>query len=479
MHYLDMSLKEIHQALCDKKISVTDLVEESLKRAHQLQESSNAFVTILDQQARAIANELDKQEIDKNLFFGIPIAIKDNFSTKDILSSGSSNILNNYVPIFESQATDLLKKAHSINIAKTVLDELAMGGSGCSGNTGIVKNPLDSRRLIGGSSAGSCAAVVANVVPFALGSDTGDSIRKPASFGGIVGFKPTWGRISRYGLYPFAPSLDTVGFFTRNVKDSAYAFDILNGYDTKDMTSSTREKEQIYPFIDGNVSGKKIAVLKEIYQTISDPIVKEKFDQFIKQCQSIGLQVDLVSIDKKLYDTIYATYMVLSCAEATSNNANLDGINFGNTQDGNSIDEVVINTRTKGFSELIKRRFILGSYILSKENQEKMFIKAKKIRRLIVNDVLRILDTYDVIMLPASGNVAPLIEGDNVDRLSDEYLLLENHMAIGNFGGLPSITIPCIQKDGLPIGMNLTGKPYQDKEVFNIAYAIEQMLGGK
>jgi len=392
MHYLDMSLKEIHQALCDKKISVTDLVEESLKRAHQLQESSNAFVTILDQQARSIANELDKQEIDKNLFFGIPIAIKDNFSTKDILSSGSSNILNNYVPIFESQATDLLKKSHSINIAKTVLDELAMGGSGCSGNTGIVKNPLDSRRLIGGSSAGSCAAVVANVVPFALGSDTGDSIRKPASFGGIVGFKPTWGRISRYGLYPFAPSLDTVGFFTRNVKDSAYAFDILNGYDTKDMTSSTKEKEQIYPFIDGNVSGKKIAVLKEIYQTISDPIVKEKFDQFIKQCQSIGLQVDLVSIDKKLYDTIYATYMVLSCAEATSNNANLDGINFGNTQDGNSIDEVVINTRTKGFSELIKRRFILGSYILSKENQEKMFIKAKKIRRLIVNDILRILD---------------------------------------------------------------------------------------
>ncbi len=479
MHYLDMSLKEIHQALCDKKISVTDLVEESLKRAHQLQESSNAFVTILDQQARSIANELDKQEIDKNLFFGIPIAIKDNFSTKDILSSGSSNILNNYVPIFESQATDLLKKSHSINIAKTVLDELAMGGSGCSGNTGIVKNPLDSRRLIGGSSAGSCAAVVANVVPFALGSDTGDSIRKPASFGGIVGFKPTWGRISRYGLYPFAPSLDTVGFFTRNVKDSAYAFDILNGYDTKDMTSSTKEKEQIYPFIDGNVSGKKIAVLKEIYQTISDPIVKEKFDQFIKQCQSIGLQVDLVSIDKKLYDTIYATYMVLSCAEATSNNANLDGINFGNTQDGNSIDEVVINTRTKGFSELIKRRFILGSYILSKENQEKMFIKAKKIRRLIVNDILRILDTYDVIMLPASGNVAPLIEGDNVDRLSDEYLLLENHMAIGNFGGLPSITIPCIQKDGLPIGMNLTGKPYQDKEVFNIAYAMEQMLGGK
>ena len=478
MHYLDLGLKEIHQALLNHQVSVEDLVKESLNRAKNLQTKSNAFVTLLEESSLFLAKEYNHQIDEKQLFYGIPVAIKDNFSTKGILSSGSSNILNNYVPIFESTATQKLIDAKTICIGKTVLDELAMGGSGCTGNTGIVKNPLDTTRLIGGSSAGSCAAVVANVVPFALGSDTGDSVRKPASFGGIVGFKPTWGRISRYGLYSFAPSLDTVAFFTRNVLDSAYAYDILNGYDNKDFTSSMKEKEQIYPNIQGDVKGKKIAVLKEIYETISNLEVKKKFDHFFDQCKTIGIQVDLISINKKLYDTIYSTYMILSCAEATSNNANLDGINFGNVQPGKSVDEVVIHTRTKGFSELIKRRFILGSYILSKENQEKLFIEAKKLRRLIVDDVKRILKDYDAIMLPASGDVAPLIEGEEKDRLSDEYLLLENHMAIGNFGGFPSITIPCIEINHLPIGINITAESFHDQDLLNIAYAMEQMLGG-
>ena len=479
MHILDLGLQQIHQALLDKKITIEELVQESLKRAKELQKETNAFVTILEKDALAQAKAYQQNLSKDNLFYGIPIAIKDNFSTQGILSTGSSNILKNYVPIFESTVTQKLKDAHAINIGKTVLDELAMGGSGCTGNTGIVKNPLDPKRLIGGSSAGSCAAVAAHVVPFALGSDTGDSVRKPASFGGVVGFKPTLGRLSRYGLFSFAPSLDTVAYFTYTVKDSAYAFDLLSGYDSKDFTSSNRPKENIYPTIDGKVQGKKIAILKEIYETISNPKVKEKFDAFIKQCASIGLQVDFVSIDKKLYNTIYPTYMILSCAEATSNNANLDGINFGNTQSGNSVDEVVVHTRTKGFSELIKRRFVLGSYILSKENQEKLFIKAKKLRRLIVEDMNRIFKEYDVVMLPASKDVAPFIEGENLDRLSDEYLLLENHMAIGNFGGFPSITIPCIQINGLPIGMNFTAAAYQDQKLLNIAYAIEQMLGGK
>lgn len=478
MHYLDLSLEEIHQALMNHQVTVEELVKESLNRAKKLQKESNAFVTILEKEALLQAQNYQKTIDADNLFYGIPIAIKDNFSTLNIKSTGSSNILNNYVPIFESTVTQKLKDAKTINIGKTVLDELAMGGSGCTGNTGVVKNPLDFNRLIGGSSAGSCAAVAAHVVPFALGSDTGDSVRKPASFGGIVGFKPTWGKLSRYGLFSFAPSLDTVAYFTRNVKDSAYAFDLLNGYDNKDFTSCNRQSEKIYKTIDGNVKGKKIAILKEIYETISNPIVKEKFDAFFQQCLSIGLQVDFISIDKKLYNTIYPTYMILSCAEATSNNANLDGINFGNTQSGQSVDEVVIHTRTKGFSELIKRRFVLGSYILSKENQEKLFIKAKKLRRLIVEDMNRIFNEYDAVMLPASKDIAPLFEGEDLDRLSDEYLLLENHMAIGNFGGFPSITIPCIQNQGLPIGINLTAAAYHDQELLNIAYALEQMLGG-
>lgn len=479
MGYLDQSLEKIHQDLKEHKVTVTKLVEEAIEKATKLQKECNAFVTFTTEDALQKAKELDQKEITENLFFGIPFAIKDNYATKNVLSTGSSRILNNYLPIYESTATDLLNHADAISIGKTVLDELAMGGSGLSGATGVVKNPLDPQRLIGGSSAGSCAAVTAGVVPFALGSDTGDSVRKPASFGGIVGFKPTWGRISRFGLYPFAPSLDTVAFFTRNVKDSAYAFDILNGYDNKDMTSFNLPKEKVYSKIDGNLKSPKIAVLKEIYETISNPEIKNKFDHFFNQCKKLGIQVDLISIDKKLYDTIYATYMILSCSEATSNNANLDGVNFGNYQDGNDIDKAIIATRTNGFGELIKRRFIFGSYFLSKENQDKMFLKAKKLRRLIVEDVNRILNQYDAIVLPASGNIAPLFEEVNpTDRLSDEYLLLENHMAIANFGGLPSITIPCIEHEGLPIGINITGKAFQDKEVLNLAYALEKMIGG-
>ncbi len=480
MDYLNQSLETIHQALKDKKVTVTELVKEAINKAKKLQETCNAFVTIDEDNALNQAKELDNKEVTDNLLFGIPMAIKDNYSTKDVLSTGSSNILNNYVPIFESQATSLLKDANAISIGKTVLDELAMGGSGLTGHTGVVKNPLDTNRLIGGSSAGSCAAVVAGVIPFALGSDTGDSVRKPASLGGIVGFKPTWGRISRYGLYPFAPSLDTVAFFTRNVKDSAYIFDVLNGYDNKDMTCFNLEKEIVYDSINGTIKGKKIAVLKEIYETISNPEIKKEFDEFFENVKKQGVQVDLISIDKKLYDTIYSTYMILSCSEATSNNANLDGINFGNYVEANGVDASVIATRSKGFSELIKRRFVIGSYILSKENQEKLFIKAKKLRRLIVEDVNRILDSYDAIVLPASGNVAPLFkQGNDVDRLSDEYLLLENHMAIGNFGGFPSITIPCIKYQGLPIGINITGKAFKDKDVLNLAYGLESMIGGK
>ena len=479
MSYLDKSLYEIHQALKNKKVSVTELVKESLERAHKLHEKCNAIVTFLDEKALQKACELDNGEITDNLFYGITIAIKDNFSTKGILSTGSSNLLSNYVPVYESTVTDILNKAGSVSICKTVLDELAMGGSGCTGATGIVKNPLDTARIIGGSSAGSCAAVVAGVVPFALGSDTGDSVRKPASLGGIVGFKPTWGRISRYGLYTFAPSLDTVAYFTRNVKDCAYAFDILNGYDRKDMTSSPNTKELIYEAIDGNVVNNKIAVIKQIYDAIMDQDVKNQFDNIIEQVKQSGIQVDFVDVDRKLYDTIYPTYMILSCAEATSNNACLDGINFGNTQDGSSVEEVVINTRTNGFSELIKRRFVLGSYILSKENQEKFFVKAKKLRRLIVDDANRIFKEYDAIMLPASGRIAPLIEYNSQEKVTKDHLLLENYLAIGNFGGFPSITIPGIVKDNMPIGINLTSAGFEDKKVLNIAYAIEKMLGGK
>ena len=476
MSYLDLSIKEIHQALIDGKVTSKELVVEAIERAKKLQKTSNAFVTICEKEALEVVNNLDERKKD-NLLWGIPYVAKDNFSTKNILSTASSNILKNYVPIYNAQVIDILNDQGAILIGKTVLDELAMGGNGLSCNTGYCTNPLDSKRQIGGSSAGSCAAVTANVVPFALGSDTGDSIRKPASFGGIIGFKPTWSRISRYGLFAFASSLDHVGFFTKNCEDSALVFDILNGYDSKDFTSSTIEKEETIKNINYNIKGLKIAVINQIYNPLENKNIRNDFEKALSLLEKAGATVEKIDVDANLYRTIFPVYMVISSAEATSNNACLDGVNYGNTQDGKTIDEVIINTRSNGFNPSIKRRFVLGSYILSKDNIDALFNKAKKIRRLIVNDINRIFQTYDAIILPATSNVAPLIENpDPIDQLSDLYLILENHMAIGNFGGFPSITIPFSYQNKLPVGLNITGRNFEDAKVLNLAATLEKLI---
>ena len=249
MSYLDLSIEEMHEAIINEKVTPEELVKESLQRAKDYQREYNSFVTITEKEA---LGELNKIENKDSYLYGIPCAIKDNLSTKGILTTASSNILKDYIPCFDATVVSKLKESGSISIGKTVLDELAMGGTGTTGHTGIVRNPWNKERLIGGSSAGSCAAVASGIVPFAIGSDTGDSIRKPAIYGGIVGFKPTYGRISRFGLFPFACSLDHVGCFARNVKDIAYVVDAIKGHDDKDMTSLENDNVKYSARLDGN-----------------------------------------------------------------------------------------------------------------------------------------------------------------------------------------------------------------------------------
>lgn len=482
MNYLDCSIEEMHQAIKEGKVTPEDLVKEALQRAKESQPELNAFVTITEQAALDAVKNLEPSD---SPLYGIPCAIKDNFSTKGILTTASSNILKDYIPSFDATAVKKLKEAGSISIGKTVLDELAMGGTGTTGHTGAVKNPWDHHRLIGGSSAGSSAAVAAGIVPFALGSDTGDSIRKPAGFGGIVGYKPTYGRISRFGLFPFACSLDHVGCFTRYVKDVAYVMDALKGQDPKDMTSLKTEDIKYSEQLGGAVSGKKLFYIKEImdpenYKENMDEELKGVFQNFEtvkKHCEDLGMTVEAVSIDKNLLKAIFSAYITISCAEATSNNSNLTGIIFGPRGEGNSIDEIMFDARTKGFSELIKRRFILGSYVLQKENQEKLFLNAGRVRHMLVDQMNEFFKEYDGLILPVSGGPAPLAKSDDIDKLSDRYLLMENHMAIGNFGGYPSITIPSGTINGLPIAINITGPQFKDCDVLNIAYALESRLG--
>lgn len=468
------NIKELHEDLLNKKITSKELVDESLKKCHSIQEATNSFVTIID--------DAKEREVTEELVSGIPFGVKDNFSTKDILSTGSSNTLKDYVPFFDATAVLNLKNKGAVPVTKTVMDELGMGGTGTTGHTGIVHNPWDTSRMTAGSSAGSAASVACGCYPFALGSDTGDSIRKPAAYCGIVGYKPTYGMISRYGLFPFACSLDTVGVLSRSVEDAAIAVDAMKGKDPKDMTSWDSSDIELYKSLNKDVKGKKLFYIKEItdidnYKNPSEELKNhlENFNKTIELCKKLDMEVYEESVDKKLLDAVPSVYVVLSCAEATSNMSNLTGISFGPRGEGETPFEIMKDHRTKGFSPLIKRRFVIGSYVLQKENQEKYFINAKRVRRLIVNKMNELFSKYDGLILPVGSGPAKHIE-DSKNKLSSSNNILEDHLQIGNFGGYPSITIPNGFVNNLPVGVNITGKVKDDINVLNIAYALESNM---
>ena len=468
------SIKELHEDLLNKKVTSRELIDKSLEKCHSIQDKTNAFVTIID--------DAKETEVTDELVSGIPYGIKDNFSTKDILSTGSSNTLKDYIPFFDATAVANLKRKGAVGVTKTVMDELGMGGTGTTGHTGIVHNPWDLDRMTAGSSAGSAASVACGCYPFALGSDTGDSIRKPAAYCGIVGYKPTYGMISRYGLFPFACSLDTVGVLSRSVEDAAIAVDAMKGIDPKDMTSWDSSNIELYKNLDKEVKGKKLFYIKEIvdlsnYENPSEELKKhlENFNKTIELCKNLGMKVEEVSIDKTLLNAIPSVYVVISCAEATSNMSNLTGIIFGPRGEGNNPMAMMKDHRTKGFSPLIKRRFVIGSYVLQKENQEKYFINAKRVRRLIVDKMNELFEKYDGLILPVGSGPAKFIEGSK-NALSSSNNILEEHLQIGNFGGFPSITIPNGFVSNLPVGVNITGKVKDDINVLNIAYALESNM---
>ena len=471
------NIKELHEELLNKKITSKELVKESLEKCHSIQEKTNAFVTIID--------DAKESEVTDELVSGIPFGVKDNFSTKDILSTGSSNTLKDYVPFFDATAVLNLKNKGAVPVSKTVLDELGMGGTGTTGHTGIVHNPWDYRRMTAGSSAGSAASVACGCYPFALGSDTGDSIRKPAAYCGIVGYKPTYGMISRYGLFPFACSLDTVGVLSRSVEDAAIAVDAMKGIDSKDMTSWDSSNINLYKSLNKDVKGKKLFYIKEIvdinnYENPSEELKRhlENFNKTIELCKNLGIEVKEESIDKKLLDAVSSVYVVISCAEATSNMSNLTGISFGPRGEGQTPFEIMKDHRTKGFSPLIKRRFVIGSYVLQKENQEKYFMNAKRVRRLIVDKMNEMFSKYDGLILPVGSGSAKYIENSK-NKLSSSNSILEDHLQIGNFGGFPSITIPNGFVNNLQVGVNITGAVKDDINVLNIAYALESNMDYK
>ena len=474
MNYMDLSIEELHDLLKNNKVTSKDLIKESLIKSHELQDKCNAFALILD--------DAKETPITDNYLSGIPYGIKDNYSTKDIESTGSSNTLKGYVPFFDATVIEKLNDAGAVATNKTAMDEFGMGGTGTTASTGIIRNPWDLKRMCAGSSSGSAAAVAYGVYPYALGSDTGDSIRKPAAYCGIVGYKPTYGMISRYGLFPFASSLDHCGVLTRNVRDAAIVVNNIKGLDNKDMTTWDSSKIDLLSHINDDISNKKLCYIKEIVDINNYPNPSKELKSHLKNfmdkielIKSKGITIDEVSVDKQLLDAVASVYVIISCAEATSNMSNLTGIIYGPRGNGSNIYEMMKDHRTKGFSPLIKRRFVIGSYVLQRENQERYFNNAKRVRRLIVNIWKDLFKKYDAVILPVGSGPAKYLD-DSLNALNESSTILEEHLQIGNFGGFPSITIPDGFIDDLPVGLNITSNTYEDEKLINIANYIENLM---
>ena len=468
--YLDLSIKEIHELLVEKKITPLDLVEEALKEIEN-NKDLNAFITINDK-VREEASTLGEVDPD-NLFFGIPIAVKDNIITKDMRTTCASHILDNFIPIYDATAIKKIKEAKMLIIGKANMDEFAMGSTSETSYFGAPLNPRDKTRVTGGSSGGSAAAVAGGLVPFALGTDTGGSIRQPASYTGIVGMKPTYGRVSRYGLVAFASSLDAIGPMTRTVYENAALLNILVGEDEKDLTSVKKDKEDFTRLIGENIAGMKIALPKYFISDIVDEEISKKIKEVISLLQKNGAIVDI--IDMKYLDTAVNLYQIIAMAEASSNLARFDGVRYGfRANDVNDVDTMYAKTRGEGFGEEVKRRIMIGSYILSGENAKIYYDKALKVRDDITKEFNRIFKDYDLIIGPTTTRVAPLLgtsKDDPHKAFMDDVLVIPVNMA-----GLPGLNVPIgTNSEDMPIGLHIIGKAFDEATIYRFASFIEEV----
>ncbi len=455
-------------------INIENFEEKALEIQKKLEETQslyNANVTICD--VKSQIEELKTRNKDLPLY-GVCIGIKDNINTKGIRTTASSRILDNYIPIYDATIIKKLKEAGAIIVSKTSMDELGMGGTNLNAYTGRTYNPYDVTRITGGSSGGSATLVAADIVPVTLGTDTGDSIRKPASYCNLVGLKPTYGRISRFGVIPYASSLDHVGFFTNTLADSALMLSLTAGRDDLDATSLFDEVID-YTKITGNVQGKKIAILQNVQDCIDNELMINQFDNLVHYLQSQGAIVEKVYFDERNLKALLPTYLIIANAEASANHSNLDGIKFGMQEEGNTLEEIMVNTRTKGFSKQVRTRFLMGAYSLDTDNQEFIFKKAQRVRRVIVNELNEKLSGYDALLCLAASSVAPTPETlVNQEELSSKYLIAENNMLLGNFSGYPSVTIPLGFEGHLPFGVSLLSHAKREDLLFEIGLKIEE-----
>lgn len=469
-------IRELHRQLIQKERSAVEITQDYLHRIDALEPELKSFLTITADAAIAKAQQVDAQIAageDLGLLAGIPIALKDNLCTKGVRTTCGSKILEGFVPPYESTVTQRLQDAGAIALGKTNLDEFAMGSSTENSAYQTTANPWDTSRVPGGSSGGSAAAVAGGECPIALGSDTGGSIRQPASFCGVVGLKPTYGLVSRYGLVAYASSLDQIGPFARTVEDAAILLGAIAGYDPKDSTSINTEipdyTANLKPGLD--CKGRKIGIIQETFGEGLDPVVDKAVKAAIAQFEALGAEVQTISCPQFRYGL--PTYYIIAPSEASSNLARYDGVKYGLRTDNSSLMDMYTKTRAAGFGAEVKRRIMIGTYALSAGYYDAYYLKAQKVRTLIKQDFEKAFASVDVLVCPTAPTTA-FKAGDKVDDPLSMYL--SDLMTIPvNLAGLPGMSIPCgFDGDGLPIGLQLIGNVLQEQTLFEVAYAYEQ-----
>ena len=477
MNITELTVHELQEKLKNKELTVTQIVDAYTENIENRENDVQAFVTTLNNEAKKQAQEI-QEKIDNGEelgeFAGIPIGIKDNMCTKGVKTTCSSRMLENFIAPYDATVVEKLKDENIINLGKLNMDEFAMGGSTEYSCFKITRNPWNLNKVPGGSSGGSAAAVAAGMVPWALGSDTGGSIRQPSSFCGAVGLKPTYGLVSRYGLVAFASSLDQIGPITKDVKDSAMLLNLIAGHDKKDTTSEEREKIDYTKCLQKDVKGLKIGVPKEFFGEGINHEVKESLEKAMQTYKDMGAIVEEISLDIAKYSL--ATYYIIACAEASSNLGRFDGIRYGHrAKDFKNIRELFVKSRSEGFGPEVKRRIILGTYVLSSGYYDAYYKKAQQVRTLVTNEFNKAFEKYDVILTPTSPTVAFDIGSKTTNPL--EMYLSDICTVSVNIAGLPGISIPCgVDSTGMPIGMQLIGNKFCEETILNAAYIFEQKI---
>ncbi|MFT8714009.1 MAG: Asp-tRNA(Asn)/Glu-tRNA(Gln) amidotransferase subunit GatA [Leuconostoc pseudomesenteroides] len=470
-NYFEHDLASLHEQLVNKEITATELTEATLDNIAATDEQLQAFISTNPDEALAQAKLIDEKGKFDNVLTGIPVGLKDNLATKGIQTTGASHILEGFKPIYNATVVEKLFNNGAVSVGKTNMDEFAMGGSTETSYYKKTTNAWDHSKVPGGSSGGSASAVAGGQVPFALGSDTGGSIRQPAAFNGIVGMKPTYGRVSRWGLFAMASSLDQIGPFTRTVQDNAAVLSAIAGFDAHDSTASQREVPDFSKKLTGDVKGLKIAVPKEYFGEGIDPKVAQQVKAAIAQLEALGATVDEVSLPHTKYGV--AAYYIIMSSEASSNLQRYDGVRYGfRADDVKNLEDLYIKTRSEGFGDEVKRRIMLGTFSLSAGAYDAFFKKAAKIRTLLIEDFNKVFEKYDVIVGPTAPTVAYGL-GEEVDDPTAMYLADVLTIPV-NLAGLPGLSVNAGFVDGLPVGLQIIGKPFDEQTVYQTGYAYEQ-----